>query len=543
MNIELYQRFFESAPISFVCFKLLKDSSGQVENGIMISANKTFMQLWKRKPEEVIGKTVLDFFQKDNIQNQSWWNELTSSLTNRIPFDKIVHDFLPDRPLRIRTFPLSEEEAGCILRDVSNEVMMNEEIEGLLSVSLDMSCIANTDGAFLRVNSEFEKVLGYSVKDLRNQTLWGIIHPEDVDDAKKALDTLMQQAKIQNHTVRCRCKDGSYKTIEWHAIPNGELFFATARDVTEYIEKEEVLRIAAVTDPLTGLFNRQFLYERIHKEIEKAKTKSLPLSIISVDIDHFKYVNDLWGHPIGDEVLERTAQMLKQQLRQSDFLARVGGEEFLAVLPNTDINGASLVAERMRISLFDNSHPRVGRVTASFGVAQLEQTEDFNQWYKRADDAVYQAKEQGRNRVVTAGEPEIVSPSNTLYITWDESQASGNPVIDDQHQALLQEGNKLVFLSVSGAEPEKISHQIDNLLIHVSRHFATEETILRHHHYTGLEEHWKIHRELERKTTELAQDYIEKNTRSPIFLSFVINDLIVGHLLHEDIKFFSLFKK
>lgn len=543
MDKSLYQQFFESAPLPFVCFKLLKNAFGQVENGIITAANEPFMQLWKRKPEEVIGKTVLAFFSKEKIESRMWWNELVSALTKQIFFNQIVVDFLPGKPLRIKAFPFSENEAGCILRDVSSEVMLKEELEGFLSVSLELFCIANPQGVLLKVNHEFERVLGYTIEELEGTNFFDLIHPEDIPITKIAMETLAAQNQVRKVTNRYRCKDGTYKTLEWNAVPNGSYFFSTARDVTEYIEKESTLRIAAVTDPLTGLFNRQFLYERIQTEIDKAKETNKPLSMISVDIDHFKYVNDIWGHPIGDEVLERTANMLKLQLRTSDFLARVGGEEFLAIVLNAGVTEAFTIAERMRQVLYDNPHPRVGRVTASFGVAQLELQENFNHWYKRADDAVYLAKEQGRNRTVIAGEPGKETTSNSLYMTWDNSLNSGEHRIDDQHQNLLQVGNKLVFLALSGAEPLKISRQIDELLIHITRHFATEEAILRRYQYSGLKEHMKIHRELEQKTAEIAREYLEKNAHSPIFLSFVINDLIVGHLREEDTKFFYLFQK
>ena len=125
-----------------------------------------------------------------------------------------------------------------------------------------------------------------------------------------------------------------------------------------------------------------------------------PLSIIIFDLDHFKKVNDTWGHPIGDEMLKHVAEITNNTIRESDIFIRLGGEEFMIILPNTNITGAVEIAERVRKALEENEHPVAGKQTASFGVAEKIKDDIFNDLYKRADKAVYLAKESGRNRVV-----------------------------------------------------------------------------------------------------------------------------------------------
>jgi diguanylate cyclase (GGDEF)-like protein len=119
-----------------------------------------------------------------------------------------------------------------------------------------------------------------------------------------------------------------------------------------------------------------------------------------LDLDYFKSVNDRFGHPVGDRALRAVADAIRGQLREGDLLARMGGEEFLVLLPVTDQAAASLLAERLRLTLAGTSIEENGEaiyLPASFGVAELQSNEDFTDWYRRVDSALYQAKNQGRN--------------------------------------------------------------------------------------------------------------------------------------------------
>ncbi len=156
-------------------------------------------------------------------------------------------------------------------------------------------------------------------------------------------------------------------------------------------------------DSLTGLPNRRLMVERLQQEWAAYKRRLIPLSLILLDIDHFKLVNDMHGHDSGDTVLTRIAQILRQEIRAEDTVARMGGEEFLVLSPNTNGSAALDLAERMRIRVAAEVFSGAGRswsVTASFGVGVAEQEmSDWGAVFKRADRALYQAKAEGRNRV------------------------------------------------------------------------------------------------------------------------------------------------
>jgi diguanylate cyclase (GGDEF)-like protein len=159
---------------------------------------------------------------------------------------------------------------------------------------------------------------------------------------------------------------------------------------------------AAYRDPLTGLDNRAALDETLPRETEMTRRHNLPLSMLMVDLDHFKLVNDKYGHAVGDCVLRTAAQRMKAALRTSDRLFRFGGEEFVMLLPATDLHGARVVAERIRLSLQGEGCVCDGEsvhFTASIGVSELGKGDNHHTLFNQADKALYRAKAEGRNRV------------------------------------------------------------------------------------------------------------------------------------------------
>lgn len=165
---------------------------------------------------------------------------------------------------------------------------------------------------------------------------------------------------------------------------------------------ETQLITMSLTDPLTGLANRRRLMEFLKNEMERNNRYQEPFSIIMTDIDFFKKVNDGFGHDVGDDVLLAFSKIMKNSMRSIDLVARLGGEEFIIVMPKTSLAGAMEKAERLRSEtelLYFDSMKR--GITASFGVAEFQRTEDANSLLKHVDEAVYAAKHGGRNRVAT----------------------------------------------------------------------------------------------------------------------------------------------
>ncbi|QAY78007.1 diguanylate cyclase [Sphingosinicella sp. BN140058] len=184
---------------------------------------------------------------------------------------------------------------------------------------------------------------------------------------------------------------------------SGRLWLFT--DISREKQLQRQLVDLAAHDPLTGLLNRGSFDLRLREEVERVRRHDAPLSLIMFDLDHFKAVNDSWGHPAGDEVLRRASAAAAGALRETDVLARIGGEEFAVILPQTDAQGALGVAERIRgaVAAARVSHGGASiRVTCSLGVAPCLD-DDREQLVARADEALYSAKRGGRDRTVLSG--------------------------------------------------------------------------------------------------------------------------------------------
>jgi diguanylate cyclase (GGDEF)-like protein len=173
---------------------------------------------------------------------------------------------------------------------------------------------------------------------------------------------------------------------------------------------EEELRRLALTDALTGLANRPAIAAQGQALAISGRRRGLPLSAIAIDVDHFKTVNDTFGHSAGDKVLASLAMLMQEMIRiDLDVAGRLGGEEFVIILPRLDLEGAAEVAERMRAAFADHrieTEAATIGVTASFGVAEYREGEEFEELLARCDEALYRAKREGRDRVVKAVEPD-----------------------------------------------------------------------------------------------------------------------------------------
>lgn len=259
----------------------------------------------------------------------------------------------------------------------------------------------------------------------------GFVHPEDQERYSAVLAQATRDAQPVEVEYRLRSAAGPYHwflervlpRLDPQGLPLGMIGSATdisalkdaetlMAQANQELEQEVARRTAQLeqlmlTDPLTGVGNRRFLQNRLAEEIGRARRYDRPLTVGFFDIDHFKRINDDYGHVVGDEVLVRVARSLQAGLRTTDGLARFGGEEFVVLLPETLVADAEGLAERMRVGLGGLRLPDVAdlRLTASVGLAQWMPNELRDEVLRRADNALYAAKHAGRNCLRVAPAP------------------------------------------------------------------------------------------------------------------------------------------
>lgn len=223
---------------------------------------------------------------------------------------------------------------------------------------------------------------------------------------------VLQEGKVIEREERNIIKATGETRIYWTVKKplrddSGNIFgmCGISTDFTELHQLRQELEHQATTDMLTGLKNRRYFWEHATVELRRSRRQHFELSFALLDIDYFKSINDSFGHPAGDEVLRRVAQHCLAHTREEDILARIGGEEFCLLLPNTGCNEARILAERIRKAIVDlkiegDWEGKIS-VSLSIGIASLLPTdESLDDLYKRADRAIYHAKAQGRNRTV-----------------------------------------------------------------------------------------------------------------------------------------------
>lgn len=287
-----------------------------------------------------------------------------------------------------------------------------ERFRSLFEQSWDANYIGTPEGAIIDVNQSWLELFGYRRDELHHITALDLY--ADPADRASFLRRMNADGRAKDE-VRFKKKDGTVfdceRTVVARKDEHGRIvaYQGIFRDVSQRnCDRAELERLANY-DTLTGLFNRRSILDRLGEWIRHTRRYKGRLSIVMVDLDDFKSINDRCGHQVGDYVLADTAGMLRRSIRQTDFVGRYGGEEFLIILPRTASSGAAVMAERTRAALEqtlmrDAEGGTLG-VTGSFGVAEWSSEDDEDALIRRADDALYRAKAAGRNRVEVAAGP------------------------------------------------------------------------------------------------------------------------------------------
>jgi diguanylate cyclase (GGDEF)-like protein/PAS domain S-box-containing protein len=290
---------------------------------------------------------------------------------------------------------------------VSRQARADKRARRFFELSHDMLCTMDEQGRCREANGAWKRRLGYTPEELRGVRLLDFTHPDDHKRALAEAMVLFKGGDSVSLETRVRAKDGS-----WHWLRTSSTFarderlvYARSTDVTELKqvegEREQLLgevQDLARHDALTGLPNRRALSELLPREMARVRRSRSPLCVAIVDIDHFKVYNDTHGHLAGDDLLREAAIAWDSALRAEDEIVRFGGEEFLVLLPATEIAQACEVVERLR-----EATPR-GQ-TCSAGLAEWDFVESTDDLLSRADKALYLAKAGGRNQLAEAPTP------------------------------------------------------------------------------------------------------------------------------------------
>ena len=316
---------------------------------------------------------------------------------HQLPETATAHGLDPEQARRL----LEQSAVRELIRDQDSlwHILFEESRDGIV--------VLDQEGRVYEANRRFAAMLGYTLEEVRTLHVWDW----DNQFSAEELRGMIRQIDGTGHhfeTQQVR-RDGSVIDVELSnsatMFRGQKMIFCICRDISERKKAEARIHLLATTDSLTGLLNRGEFGRRLDREIDRARRYATPLSLILYDLDHFKRVNDSFGHPAGDEVLRETSRLVREKVRCVDCAARWGGEEFIILLPQTGLEGATSTAEKLRRAIAELRFAAMPAVTASFGVTPFAAGDDAFTLVKRADEALYLAKTRGRNRVecLTAG--------------------------------------------------------------------------------------------------------------------------------------------
>lgn len=416
-----------------------------VDNGIMLldeSLNIHFWNRWLFKQTEIsqdqaVGNNLVElapYINQKKIQRkiksslkldcQTYIHSSTTHYLIKIPLKRGVSNIYEFMQQDITIIP-HDLEKGLVLLILYDRTTISESRSKLESTISDMQVLnqdlerymdvidANVNvlkfeanGQLTYASKSFCHLTGYSNKDLLKTNINLFVENAEgggVDDLKAAI----KNAKSWSGEISNLNQQGSIYWVDTSVTPtfseDGELvsFTMLFHDITD----KKLIEKLSTIDSLTGVFNRKKFDESLTYHISTANRYLPALSLIMIDIDHFKKVNDNYGHLCGDQVLKELAKLVQTNIRQSDIFARWGGEEFVILLSHTNIEQATSLANKLCVAIASHTFPCVDKVTASFGVAQYIIGTAKNDLLSSCDKVLYESKHNGRNRVTAACYP------------------------------------------------------------------------------------------------------------------------------------------
>ena len=402
-------------------------------DGTLRYVNQTAETWYDRKREDLIGSSIADVFGPETLQKiEPWIKEALRGEKVRRRSEVTYPDGVT-RHVEISYVPDIDEEGQvhglvALVIDVSGRRRIEEELkasEGRLNDAIsampDGFAYYDADDRLRVFNEQYRSIYTKSAHLMNaGATFEEIIrggvacgqYPEAMDREETWIQKRLEVHRNPGDPIEQRLDDGRWLRIEERKTKDGGTVGIRV-DITEAKKREHELERLSTTDALTGLSNRRAFMDRIAQEHERVRRYGGVISVLLIDVDHFKRINDTFGHLTGDVVLKELADILSDVLRTPDVVCRYGGEEFAAFLPETSMGGAFTTAERLRTAVeqhqFCSGNPSID-VTVSIGLTQTDERDKrYEKALNRADQALYQAKETGRNRVV-------VSPPDDLTL-------------------------------------------------------------------------------------------------------------------------------
>ncbi len=416
-----------------------------------------------------------------------------------------------------------------LLEQISNIRQINDSLA-------DVMGRCDSDGIIQYITPSVLRIFGYVQEEIIEKKFINYIYKEDEERLKRAFI----QAEVTNTEMREECriisKSGVLVWAEILISPIlvdrvciGTVFLC--EDITDRKRNEKNFIDKIYSDELTKIHNRRYMDEVLERELESCTRNEGLLSVLMIDIDYFKHFNDTYGHPIGDKVLITLADLMSNIIRNGDYLARIGGEEFMILLPHADMIDAWEIAERLRKRIENYRFEDVGHVTISIGLLEYCNGNTKELVYTNVDKALYIAKERGRNRVSIYSNHGIVF-CNMSELTWS-MLLNGNhnkEVLSKRYQHFFE-----VLRDNAELAPDKMTKVfLNNFLLKIKhellRYFSYEEYIVGENNQYGLDEQIIMHNEMMTDLEKLTILLNRCETVDKLLVVQFVLDIVLNHM-------------
>lgn len=378
--------------------------------GMILHANDQFCQLTQYEKRELSGRSYRTMILNESnslwatLESGKMWKGETAKYKRNGDIVWMDETIIPFKDKTTDPYYISIQHNITRYKQIEKGYKRCSSVYQLIiESSSDLIAIVNDVGDFTYVSPSFES-LGFETSELSN--FYDLIEPTSKNRVKKCIQTTCTSQQLsETLEVRLRKENGLYVDMEMTINPISDSVFSNQqnvvivlRDISDRKRNEQMIEHYAYHDTLTDLPNRRFFMRELRKEVRLADEPHSQLTVMFLDVDRFKYINDFWGHEIGDLILAEAAKRIRKSVRPHDMVARLGGDEFTILLKNTSINEAKALAKNIHDQFLEPIivHNKDYSISCSIGIALLpDHAKDANELLNRADTALYYVKEHG----------------------------------------------------------------------------------------------------------------------------------------------------
>lgn len=492
----------------------------------------------------------------DAMEFNNFINKCILAIQYKISQRIVVYNNQTGNNIQFTIVPMKNTNEKFVISIYSLDDKTNPftHMQNFFIINENLLIVTDSVGKIVTINPKASMILGYMEYEVLDRNIQEFLVSKnlDINDIIFNIDSFIE--------INCniKCKNGLELIIKWSINKYKGYMYFTGVDVTEYFKKEEELskqnenlyfindklskinselKEENIKDSLTGVYNRKYFDIVMDYEFKCIEESNTPLSLVICDIDNFKKINDVYGHPAGDWVLTYYSKLMKNSLKDKIKIFRIGGEEFALVFSGYTSHEAKEKVEYLLDEIRKHPNDICGVVTFSFGISEYFEDDTFEELYKRVDKALYYAKKTGKNRVVLFSE--IKLPKD-YELKFKDDYNTNIIKIDENHRIIFNYLNEFLKLTSNMADKNQIIEIADKIYNIFNLHYVEVKSKFRKNESNPYLYSYDIdYKKIVQRYEFLRKKYLENKILENMFYLFVYDDIVMDYILDRDYKLFS----